>query len=1094
MGKAISAKEYLNDFDVVTLQETWLEKDKEKESIKRLEKSFKWVSKAASRENAKGRASGGVLVGVKKGIRFKTIEEWKFGLIIKEIIIEKGKKVNIIVVYNNKGMKEVAEELKELVNELVIEGYSIILLGDFNARVGKWTLDEEGELREGRSSADEILNAEGRRLLELCEDIGGVIKNGNTRGDWEGNQTFVGGGGSSVLDLVIEVENERGSVIDELKVVPRIESDHLPVELLIRRKAEREDRRKKGREKEYKLKWEVELEVEYARKMGEKAKELGEQKGGAKDRWEKLIKNIWEVGKELRLVREQGGTVGEERDGDIKAQKRRVYEALKRWVRSRREEDRIDLGKEKVRLKETRKNKKEEFREKQRKRVENSKTMNEFWAAIRSYRPRRKRKGENIEKEKWVEHFRNLLGGEEGGEARVELEGGQEEGEEEGNEVMNREIGIDEVQRALASMKNRKAAGEDGVPVEFLKYLPREWVQEIAEILNEIFKGGEFIEGWKVARIFPIHKDGDEEEVKNYRGVSLLDSGYKLYTTILEKRLRFWMEKEGKVGESQAGFREKRGTRDHVFTLNSVINNKLKEKGGKLYACFIDFKTAFDAINRKKLIEKLRRMGIRGRMLKAIVKIYEETLNEVIAGEGLTDRFRTFKGVRQGCPLSVLLFLIFLEDLEDKWKEKNEGGTVIGRIKIFGLKFADDAVAIADTAEGLRSMIEDLERYSRNNEIMVNEKKTKIMVFRKGGRRRREKWFFAGKELEVVGDYKYLGFWFTTSNSYTKHIRKMTARVKKATNAIWGIWRRARIKTLEERLYLMDAIIKAGCFYGVEIWGWSVWEELERVQGRYVKMAMGVNRNTPSYIWEMEAGRSRLEIDSLKRAGKYILDIGKMKEDRWPRMCLREEVRSIRNNKATKWGEQVKKALEGVGDGESLDKFLVEGEREKLRKNIEKGARTKLDQGLQKNWGKIESSKYCRDYGEWKKEPGREKYWGRNNWSGETREQWARLRCGNLGREKSKGFKDDRCRLCNSEEENLEHIWRCRKARAEMEEEWVREIEELGLGKGGETTRRVQIEMLKGDPNESVCSYSKKFEVMARSSTEKGKERRIEEG
>lgn len=172
------------------------------------------------------------------------------------------------------------------------------------------------------------------------------------------------------------------------------------------------------------------------------------------------------------------------------------------------------MKEEKVRLKEIRKSKREEFRERQRKRVENSKTMNEFWAAIRSYRPRRKRRGENIEKEKWVEHFRNLLGREESGEARVDMEEEQEEGEEEGNEILNREIGIDEVQRTLASMKNGKAAGEDGVPVEFLKYLPRVWVQEITEILNDIFKGGEFIEGWKVARIFPIHKDGDEDEVK----------------------------------------------------------------------------------------------------------------------------------------------------------------------------------------------------------------------------------------------------------------------------------------------------------------------------------------------------------------------------------------------------------------------------------------------------------------------------------------------------------------------------------------------------------------------------------------------------
>lgn len=248
VGKAINAKEYLNNFDIVALQETWLEKEKEKEGIKRLEKNFKWVSKAAIRERTRGRASGGVLVGVKKGIKIKRIDEWKFGLIIREINIEKGKKINIIVVYNNKGMKEVAEELRGVVDELVTEGHSIVLLGDFNARVGKWMLGEEGELREGRNSADEVLNAEGKRLLELCEDIGGIIKNGNTRGDWEGNQTFIGGGGNSVLDLAIEVENEKGSVIDEIKVVPRIESDHLPVEIHIGTKREREGGPRKERE------------------------------------------------------------------------------------------------------------------------------------------------------------------------------------------------------------------------------------------------------------------------------------------------------------------------------------------------------------------------------------------------------------------------------------------------------------------------------------------------------------------------------------------------------------------------------------------------------------------------------------------------------------------------------------------------------------------------------------------------------------------------------------------------------------------------------------------------------------------------------
>lgn len=245
-------------------------------------------------------------------------------------------------------MKDVKDELKEIIDELVIEGNAIILIGDFNARIGKWKIDEEGELVESR-----------------------------------------------------------------------------------------------------------------------------------------------ELGKKLSLVKEIGGVAGEERDGDIKAQKNKVRVALRKWVKSRREGDKEELKRERQRLNEARKAKKEEERLKVRARLENSKLMTEFWAAIRGFRPKRKRRGENIEKEKQEGHFKSLLGGETGEEEGVDLGGEEEEEGAEGeqDEIMNREIGIQEVERILAGMKNGKAAGEDGVTMEFLKYLPRAWTQEITEILNEIFKG-----------------------------------------------------------------------------------------------------------------------------------------------------------------------------------------------------------------------------------------------------------------------------------------------------------------------------------------------------------------------------------------------------------------------------------------------------------------------------------------------------------------------------------------------------------------------------------------------------------------------------
>lgn len=95
-----------------------------------------------SKRSGKGKCKrqgdgGGILVRVKKGKRIKEIEEWKYGLLIKEVNIEKGKKLNIIVIYNNKGMKEMTEELRELINDIIVEGCTIIVIANFNARTGK---------------------------------------------------------------------------------------------------------------------------------------------------------------------------------------------------------------------------------------------------------------------------------------------------------------------------------------------------------------------------------------------------------------------------------------------------------------------------------------------------------------------------------------------------------------------------------------------------------------------------------------------------------------------------------------------------------------------------------------------------------------------------------------------------------------------------------------------------------------------------------------------------------------------------------------------------------------------------------------------
>ena len=104
--------------------------------------------------------------------------------------------------------------------------------------------------------------------------------------------------------------------------------------------------------------------------------------------------------------------------------------------------------------------------------------------------------------------------------------------------------------------------------------------------------------------------------------------------------------------------------------------------------------------------------------------------------------------------------------------------------------------------------------------------------------------------------------------------------------------------------------------YGVEIWGWRNKEPLKRLQARYIKMALGINRNTPAYIWRKEAGCRGIAVELWERAARYIEEVMRMDDSRWPKKCLKEEVRGIINADVTKWGKELNEATERRGNME----------------------------------------------------------------------------------------------------------------------------------------------------------------------------------
>lgn len=117
---------------------------------------------------------------------------------------------------------------------------------------------------------------------------------------------------------------------------------------------------------------------------------------------------------------------------------------------------------------------------------------------------------------------------------------------------------------------------------------------------------GKTPENLKEGIITPIYKKGNKKKTKNYRGITLMDSGYKIYTESIRKRLRKQLEQKKVWNKTQICFRKARGTKDAIYVLKNVVNETIKKEKGKVYVLFADMKGAFDKLLRKVIWEKAK--------------------------------------------------------------------------------------------------------------------------------------------------------------------------------------------------------------------------------------------------------------------------------------------------------------------------------------------------------------------------------------------------------------------------------------------------------------------------------------------------------
>ena len=324
---------------------------------------------------------------------------------------------------------------------------------------------------------------------------------------------------------------------------------------------------------------------------------------------------------------------------------------------------------------------------------------------------------------------------------------------------INVPISKDEIIAAMRRTKNGKATGGDKIAIETLRN--GNCVDALHALFNNCFSYGQVPDSWQCGIINPIPKgQGKDPRVPgNYRGITITSVVYKLYCSVLLHRLERWVDVNDLLVDEQNGFRRGRSCVDHISSLTSIIETrKLRKKW--TYAAFIDYSKAYDRINRNMLFIKLSALGLKGNFYESMKDIYSNVRCSVKVNGVLSDSFNVSSGLKQGCSLSPMLFNLYLNVLAVKLKSLGCGIDIDGEVVPIIL-YADDIVLLAENEQDLQQLLNVLNEWCKEWDMVTNLEKSNVAHFRNSSVPRTNCEFHIGNldnnKVQVVDRYRYLG-------------------------------------------------------------------------------------------------------------------------------------------------------------------------------------------------------------------------------------------------------------------------------------------------------------------------------------------------
>lgn len=385
--------------------------------------------------------------------------------------------------------------------------------------------------------------------------------------------------------------------------------------------------------------------------------------------------------------------------------------------------------------------------------------------------------------------------------------------------------------------------GVEEIPNEVLK--SPSLLNVLYDLFYFCFEHGIIPSAWYKSIVKPIPKSvkDDPRIPLNYRGISLLSTVYKIYSGILNARLTAFLETTEYLVDEQIGFRKHRACIDHIYSVSTTVRTRLTENKST-FICFVDFRKAFDWVDRDLLCLKLLQAGVDGKFYRALKSLYASCVGCVQVNEVQTEWFPIPCGVKQGDVLSPGLFSLFINDLALEIKHLNLG-IHLGSVTVGILLYADDVALLAESVEDLQTMLNVLHNWCCRWRLVINQAKTQIIHFRKrSAPRSTEVLTFDNMNSEYVTHYKYLGFTFDEFMNFDG-VKILAASASRALGSVINKLKVCKDLGYSTYTQLYDACVSPVLNYAAGVWGAKQIPALEAVENRAIRCFLGVHKFVP---------------------------------------------------------------------------------------------------------------------------------------------------------------------------------------------------------------------------------------------------------